>query len=79
MGRVSCFIIDRAGGGVRDVSLFGVMRLTLAGLVVAMLLGRVAWAQIDARAMEHDLKGKPRALRSYLQNRWRGMSGRMTS
>ena len=34
-------------------------------VVFALLLGRVGWGQIDAHAVEQELKGKPMALRSY--------------
>jgi TonB family protein len=33
--------------------------------VIALLVARAGWAQIDAHAFEHELKGKPMALRSY--------------
>ncbi len=41
------------------------MGLRQVGLVVMLLVSRVGWGQIDAHAIEHDLKGKPMALRSY--------------
>ena len=41
------------------------MGLRQVGLTVTLLVARVGWAQIDAHAIEHDLKGKPMALRSY--------------
>jgi TonB family protein len=33
--------------------------------MAVLLVARVGWAQIDAHAIEHDLKGRPMALRSY--------------
>jgi TonB family protein len=33
--------------------------------MVVLLIARMGWAQIDAHAIEHELKGKPMALRSY--------------
>lgn len=41
------------------------LRLRLAWLVTALLIARVGLAQIDAHAIERDLKGKPIGLRSY--------------
>jgi TonB family protein len=41
------------------------MRLRQVGLIVALLVARAGWAQIDAHAVEHELKGRPMALRSY--------------
>jgi TonB family protein len=41
------------------------MGLRLAGLVMALMVARLGWGQIDAKAIEHDLKGKPMGLRSY--------------
>jgi hypothetical protein len=41
------------------------LRLWRTGFTVALLFTRVGWAQIDVHAIEHDLKGKPMALRSY--------------
>jgi TonB family protein len=41
------------------------MGLRQVGSVVVLLVARVGWAQIDAHAIEHDLKGKLMALRSY--------------
>jgi TonB family protein len=39
--------------------------MELRYVVVFALLGRAGWGQIDARAVEHEVKGKPMALRSY--------------
>jgi TonB family protein len=50
---------------VVGVTLLSDMGLRYVGLVFALLLGRAGWGQIDAHAMEHELKGKPMALRSY--------------
>jgi TonB family protein len=41
------------------------MGLRYVGLVFVLLLGGVGWGQIDAHTIEHDLKGKSMALRSY--------------
>jgi TonB family protein len=41
------------------------MGLRFVGLVFTLLLARTGWGQIDARAVEQELKGKPMALRSY--------------
>ena len=41
------------------------MRLRLAGLVVALMVARMGWAQIDAHAVEQEMKEKKVALRSY--------------
>jgi TonB family protein len=41
------------------------MRLRQVGLAVVLVVARAGWGQIDAHAIEHELKGKPMALRSY--------------
>jgi TonB family protein len=41
------------------------MGLRQAGLAVALLIARGAWAQIDVHAVKHRLQGKSLALRSY--------------
>jgi TonB family protein len=53
------------------------MRLRLAGLVLALMVARVGWGQINAKAVEKELKGKRVALRSYsaesvARYEWRG-------
>ena len=47
------------------VTLLSIMGLRQVALAVVLLVARAGWGQIDAHAMEHELKGKPMALRSY--------------